>query len=81
MESVMVPFIIWLAVMIPTVWLAICNNRANEQRKYLLHRYLRLHIGRDTFDHNHSEFERVSYSNHLWSLFRLGDPMKLYDFR
>lgn len=72
-------FTFWSIGMGACVWFGICNERTAKDRKRLIDAA----FGQANWRKFSDELNSVTYGAHLFSRFRLRDPMKLYseDFR
>lgn len=60
-----------------TIWFTICNNRTAEQREMIINW---VYEDIDTWRARSRVYNAVSYDRHLWALFTMHDPMKLYNW-
>ena len=64
-----------LTLLVVTVWLGFCNQRTASQRMARLND---MPMGAGFYE-GMSSFQKVSYDRHLWYLFTLRNPNRLYE--
>lgn len=75
--SVSIVFAILCFGLLGSVWMFIVNERTYRQRRHIVECI----FAAPDWVGLHSDFERVTYNDHLWALAKFKNPLNLYGTR